>query len=121
MRLLQERDPDAKPTESTLEDELIRLLRRAGLPEPERQIPIRVPGRSGTIYIDVGYSPVKLALEADSRRWHGARGDVQRNSAKANLIVAAGWRALHFTCDDIRRRADYVIYCVSNELQQRAG
>jgi hypothetical protein len=121
MALLRDRDPDAKPTESPLEDELVQLLRRAGLPAPERQIPIRVPGHRGTVFVDLGYSPVKLALEADSRRWHGARGDVQRNSTKANLIVAAGWRALHFTRDDVRRRADYLIGCVSRELHRRAG
>ncbi|MDQ6927051.1 MAG: type IV toxin-antitoxin system AbiEi family antitoxin domain-containing protein [Actinomycetota bacterium] len=121
LEMLRERGPEAKPTESPLEDEMVRLLRRAGLPEPRRQIPIRVPGHHKTVYVDLGYSPVKLALEGDSRRWHGARRDVQRNSVKANLIVAAGWRALHFTRDDVRQRPDYLVGCVRQELHRQAS
>nr|MDQ6910904.1 hypothetical protein [Actinomycetota bacterium] len=120
LQLLRDRDPNASPTESTLEDEVIRLLRRGGLPEPERQIPISVPGQGKTVYLDLGYRPQKLALEVDSRRWHGARRDVERNSAKANVIVAAGWRALHFTAYDVRRRPRYLVACVDQELSRGA-
>lgn len=101
-RLLAERDPAASPTESVLEDDLLRLLRRGGLPEPERQY------RVGRVYLDFAYPAVKLGLEADSRIWHGGRADVQRNSDKANVLVGLGWRVLHFTAADIRSRPDYV-------------
>jgi very-short-patch-repair endonuclease len=121
MEMILDRGPDVRATESILEDEMVRILRRAGLPEPERQIPIRAPGTKKRVYVDLGYSPAKLALEADSRRWHGGRGDVQRNSAKANVIVAAGWRALHFTSDDVRVRPDYLIECVARQLYPRAA
>lgn len=80
-----------------------------------------MPGHKKTVYVDLGYSPVKLALEGDSRRWHGARRDVQRNSTKANIIVAAGWRTLHFTHDDVRCCPDYLIDCVAQELHRRAS
>lgn len=72
------------------------------------------------MYIDIGYRPVKLALEIDSRRWHGAHRDVERNSTKANVIVAAGWRALHFTKCHIRERPEYLVACVEEELSRGA-
>ncbi|HUQ62838.1 MAG TPA: type IV toxin-antitoxin system AbiEi family antitoxin domain-containing protein [Acidimicrobiales bacterium] len=120
VQLLRERDPETKPTESTLEDEVVRLLRRAGLPAPERQIELWPPGFARPVRFDLGYRPQKLLLEVDSRRWHGARKDVERNSAKANIIVAAGYRALHFTKDDVRRRPDYLVGCVDRELLRGA-
>jgi hypothetical protein len=114
LQLLEERGPVA-PSESEAEDEMLALLRKAGFPPPERQIPVRIPGRRKPVYLDMGYRDRTLALEIDSRRWHGGRHDVQRNSTKANVIVAAGWRALHFTIDDVRRRPGYVVGCVRQE------
>src|SRR5436305_3132132 len=87
--LVEERDPLTAETQSVLEDELFRVLRRGGLPEPVRQY------RVGAVVLDGAYPEVKLGLEADSRVWHGGRDDVQRNSDKANLLLAHGWRVLH--------------------------
>lgn len=108
--LVEERDPATAPTQSGLEDTLGRLLRRGGLPEPLRQYQV------GGVFLDYAYPEVKLGLEADSRIWHGGRLDVQRNSDKANVLVAHGWRVLHFSSADIRRRAHYVLDCVGREL-----
>jgi len=102
-RLVHERDPATAPTESVLEDRLLTVLRRAGLPEPVRQ------HRVGGVRLDFAYPEVRLGIEADSRIWHGARTDVQRNSDKANVLVARGWRVLHFTWSDVRLRADHVL------------
>lgn len=109
-RLLEERDPAAAPTQSVLEDALLRLLRRAGLPEPARQY------RVGRVVLDFAYPALRLGVEADSRIWHGGRADVQRNSDKANLLLAHGWRVLHFTWADVRRRPDDVVARLAREL-----
>ena len=45
-----------------------------------------------------------------------ARLDVQRNSDKANLLLAHGWRVLHFTLFHLTRRARYVVNSVQQEL-----
>jgi very-short-patch-repair endonuclease len=108
--LVEERDPAIAPTESVLEDALLRLLRKAGLPEPVPQYEV------AGVRLDFAYPTLKLGVEADSRIWHGARADVQRNSDKANLLLMHGWRVLHFTWFDVQHRPEYVVDTVRRAL-----
>ncbi len=112
--LLDSRDPTTAPTESVLEDTLVRVLRRGGLPEPVRQHPV------GTVRVDLAYPQIRLAIEADSRLWHAGRGDVQRNTSKQNVLVARGWRVLRFTWFDVRRRPSYVVATVKPLVSRAA-
>lgn len=116
-RLLDERDPDTEPTESVLEDMLVRVLRGAGLPAPLRQHWIRAAGYR-PIRIDLAYPEQRVAIEADSRLFHSGRADLQRDSAKRNLLVALGWRPLAFTWDDVLRRSPYIATTVGRELRR---
>jgi very-short-patch-repair endonuclease len=108
--LVEERDPATAPTQSMLEDLLFRVLRRGGLPAPVRQYEV------AGVRLDGAYPEIRLGLEADSRIWHGGRLDVERNSRKANILVASGWRVLHYTLSDLRRRPDEVVVEVAQEL-----
>ncbi|HEX2023753.1 MAG TPA: hypothetical protein VHF00_03560 [Acidimicrobiales bacterium] len=108
--LVEERDPATAPTQSVFEDAVLRVLRKAGLPEPVRQHTV------AGVRLDFAYPLHRLGIEADSRIWHGARTDVQRNSDKANRLLAHGWRVLHFTWFDLRHRPEYVVACVAREL-----
>ena len=108
--LVEERDPATAPTQSMLEDLLFRVVRRGGLPAPVRQYEV------AGVRLDGAYPHIRLGLEADSRAWHGGRRDVQRNSDKANLLLAHGWRVLHFTLFDLTRRVAYVVGSVGQEL-----
>ena len=108
--LVEERDPATAPTQSMLEDLLFGVLRRGGLPAPVRQYEV------AGVRLDGAYPDIRLGLEADSRIWHGGRLDVQRNSDKANLLLAQGWRVLHFTLFHLTRRARYVVNSVQREL-----
>jgi very-short-patch-repair endonuclease len=108
--LVEERDPATAPTQSMLEDLLFRVVRRGGLPAPVRQYEV------AGVRLDGAYPGFRLGLEADSRVWHGGRLDVQRNSDKANLLLAHGWRVLHFTFFDLTRRARHVVASVGAQL-----
>ena len=108
--LVEERDPATAPTQSMLEDMLFRVVRRGRLPEPVRQYEV------AGVRLDGAYPDIRLGLEADSRIWHGGRLDVQRNTDKANILLAHGWRVLRFTYFDLVRRARYVIDSVGTQL-----
>ena len=108
--LVEERNPATAPTESVLEDALLRVPRRGGLPEPVGQYEV------GGVRLDAAYPEIRLGIEADSRVWHGGRLDVQRNSDKANALVARGWRILRFTWRDLRYRPSYVVDAVGGQL-----
>ena len=58
--------------ESPLERRFLRLLRAAGLPEPEVQYPIR-DGERLVARVDFAYPEIRLAMEVDGYRWHGGR------------------------------------------------
>jgi very-short-patch-repair endonuclease len=81
-----------------------------------------VDGR--TIRLDLAYPTVKLAPEADGRRWHSSRADFQRDRTRGNLLAGAGWTVLRFTAEDIRTRGSEVaaeVARVLHTLEQLAG
>lgn len=117
--LVEERAPGRQPTESPLEDALVRLLRRHGLPEPSRQYPVRVPGGSA-VRLDLAYPDLKLAIEADGRIWHSGRSDFERDRWRGNVLASLGWTTLRFGWNDVRRHGPEVADAVSR-MRRRAG
>jgi very-short-patch-repair endonuclease len=99
--LVAERHPGAAPTESRLEDAILRILRAHGLPEPVRQHPVALPaGREARI--DLAYPDVKVGIEADGRIWHSGREDFARDRARANQLAGLGWTLLRYGWHDVR-------------------
>ncbi len=105
--LLADQHVSMAPTESRLELELFHLLRRAGLPLPVRQHPVRVLGRS--FVLDFAYPDVRLFLEGDGFGVHGTRSSFEGDRDRQNLLVVAGWRPLRFTWRQVRRSPQVVV------------
>ena len=100
-----------RPTESELEDDLLTVLRRFGLPEPVPQYPYR--GRR----IDFAYPELVLGIEANSVAAHAAKEDVQRNAEKANDLLE--WWILYFTFDDVHGTPADVARRVEDAIERR--
>lgn len=109
--LVAERRAGRAPTESELEDDLLALIRRFGLPEPVPQYPYR--GRR----IDFAYPELVLGIEANSVQAHAAKEDVQRNAEKANDLV--DWWILYFTYDDVHGNPAEVARRIEDARQRR--
>lgn len=87
-------------TRSELEIALRKLVREHGLPAP--RLNVWMPGAD--VEIDALWRAERVAVEADSWRWHHDREAFQRDRTKANALQLAGFRVLRFTHDDIVHR-----------------
>ncbi len=92
---------------SELEARFIDLVRRAGLPEPRRQLPAgderHLVGR-----VDCAYPRANLLVELDSRRHHTSLLDRDSDRARDNRLVVGGWRVVRFSWDDVVSEPDGV-------------
>ena len=116
--ILRERE-SGRPTGSGLEVKLDRLIRRSGLPKPIRQYEIH-DGSSFVARPDFAYPGVKVAVEADSYRWHTGRGAWERELERRNEMQRLGWLIIHVTKKDIQKRPGSVIDDLGSALKRRA-
>ncbi|MGI8521369.1 MAG: type IV toxin-antitoxin system AbiEi family antitoxin domain-containing protein [Actinomycetota bacterium] len=84
------------PLESPLERRFLRLLRSAGLPEPEIQYPIR-DGARLLARVDFAYPELRLAIEVDGYSWHGGRKGWAHDVCRRNELSNRRWSILHIT------------------------
>ena len=86
-------------SESDLEDAMLEVIARAGLPPPVRQFELReqgvVLGR-----LDAAYPKKLIALEADGYEFHSARSDWLHDRRRQNAFESRGWGFLRFTVED---------------------
>lgn len=100
--LLTDRDPAQKPTESVLETRLARWFRTTGLPDPVRQHRVIDKGRF-VARLDFAYPGEKVAIEAQSFRWHSGRREWARDQKKKRALEALGWKVLEVVEEDFIR------------------
>ena len=111
---------DARPeghyrVQSPFEQRLLRLLADHGIEGAVPQYEVVLPsGRR--VRLDVAFPPVRLALEADSYAHHGSRSAWARDHTRNAELVAAGWRVLPVTWQDLTRRPAAVVALVSVAL-----
>lgn len=103
LRALLAARPDGRArTESPLEQALHALLRRFRVRGWERQV------EAAGCRIDVAFVPEKLALQVDSYLHHSSRSDWALDHRRHSDLVAAGWRVLPVTKEDIESGAQLV-------------
>jgi very-short-patch-repair endonuclease len=95
---------EATPAESGLERELHRVLPAEGFSGFTTQLWV------GKRRIDAAFVDAKLAVEMDSYLHHSSRSDWAKHKRKQRDLVAAGWRVLPVTKEDLREdRATFVL------------
>ena len=117
-RVLARRDPKAQPTESALEGRLERLLRAYGLPAPVRQFEVRDNGKV-VARLDFAFPEQRIAIEADSYRWHSGRIPWERELNRRNELQRRGWFVIHITHRQIRDQPARVIENILDALASR--
>jgi REase_MTES_1575 len=107
-RLLQQSRPGA---EAESERRLHRLLEVAGVLGWVGNYPIRLSGHS--FRIDVAFPRHRIAIEVDGWAFHRTKERRDADILKTNALMAAGWRVLTFSWEDVTQRPDYVIATIS--------
>lgn len=112
---LEELGSDPRPM-TVLERRGSELLGRCGLSGGVRQHPI--PWNESKRF-DVAWPELGVAVEWDSRRWHGALDRMANDRERDRTAAINGWVVLRFTWDDVTRRPDRVAADVRAVLESR--
>ncbi|HZR13182.1 MAG TPA: type IV toxin-antitoxin system AbiEi family antitoxin domain-containing protein [Acidimicrobiia bacterium] len=115
-RLLEERGRGAAALESALEGAVWRVLLRSGLPRPVRQHAVTIDGRS--FRLDFAWPDAFVAVEADGYAFHAGRRAFVDDRARTARLVAAGWRVVPVTWDEVRKRPDDFVAHVRSALDR---
>lgn len=83
-------------TRSELEKEVLAIVRRAGLPEPQRNAVV------GPFVVDLAWPRERVIVEADGWRWHSSREAFERDRARDVRLSALGWVVLRVTWRQLR-------------------
>lgn len=105
-------------TESWLEREFLKILREAGMPLPTCQGRISRDG-AFVARVDFLYRELGLAVEVSGHAHHSTRSQTSADAARRTALVAAGFRVVEFTYDDIVEEPDRVVAVVRDLLQWR--
>jgi hypothetical protein len=85
----------AAPTASVLEDVVLDLILKAGLPKPEINTPLWIGGRK--VIPDFRWPQWKLIVEADGRTWHGDPIAREDDAERQALLEDYGERVVRVT------------------------
>jgi very-short-patch-repair endonuclease len=88
-------EPDADGARSHLERLFLRLVRRAGLPEPEVNV------RIGRASRDFAWTAQQLAVEVDGGAYHSSSRARRRDNRRDRGLAALGWRTARFTYEEV--------------------
>ena len=110
-RLLRQSRPGA---EAESERRLQRLLDEAGVLGWVGNYPIRLP--AGSFRIDVAFPGARVAVEVDGWAFHRTKERRDRDMMRTNALMAAGWRVLTFSWEDVTTRPAYVLRAITEVL-----
>jgi hypothetical protein len=86
-----------------LEDDLVDLYERYGVPVPGRQVRVTAAG-GRSLRFDLAEAEGMVDFEADGARYHAGHLDRLSDAARDEAARAAGWWPRRFTAEQIRQR-----------------
>jgi len=93
------------------------LASSPSVPPAEQEYPI--PWADDGRRFDLAYPSYRVAVEWDSRRWHGALDRMDSDRRRDRECASNGWVLLRFTWADVHERPDEVVASVLDVLAQR--
>lgn len=105
--LLEGMGPGYIAPASELERVARNLFADRGIPPPRFEVHLGDDDVIGRV--DCTWTEARLVVELDSERFHGSKAARERDRKRDNRLVAAGWRVIRFTWDDLKERPDEVV------------
>jgi hypothetical protein len=93
--ILAQLAPTAAFTRNELERRFLAICKRAGLPRPDVNCWLELPGTGSEI--DFAWPGRRLAVETDGYETHGTRSAFEEDRRKDQLLAVAGWRVIRFS------------------------
>lgn len=78
------------------------ILVRGGLPRPVPQHPVLDDGRRRAVWLDLAYPEYRLGVEYDGGEHFATPQRAREDAQRHTRLVAAGWRVLRYTSDEMR-------------------
>ena len=117
-RVLQMRG-GAAAVQSDLEYEFEQAILKAGLPAPQRQLPVRL--RNGqVIRVDFAWPAVKVAIEIDGDYFHDGFVERRRDKLRDRRLTAMGWAVSRVQQFEVRTGLHEAISDLSRTLRERS-
>jgi hypothetical protein len=110
-----------RPSQSEFELDVLEAVLAAGLPEPQRQFPLRL-ATGEVIHLDLAWPEVALAVEPGHSWWHGGDLGSRTDQARDRACGEVGWHVMRYD-ESYRKELPTVGKEVraTYELRRRAG
>ncbi|MET0190042.1 MAG: DUF559 domain-containing protein [Pseudonocardia sediminis] len=93
------------------------ILLRGGLPRPVPQHPVLDDGRRRAVWIDLAYPEHRLGVEYDGGDHFATPQRAREDAQRHTRLVAAGWRVLRYTSDEMRDEPHRIVDDVHRALR----
>ncbi len=110
VRRALEPERPSSDTWSVAEERLLALVRRAGLPPPEANVPI------GRYVPDLLWRDQRVIVEYDSREYHSGERARVHDAARHNDLTSWGFDVLHVTWRELSRHPERVLVWIAAAL-----
>lgn len=104
--------------QSDLELQVLRAIRRHGLPTPRVQHELTLPGGM-TIRFDFAWPTALVSLEVDHSFWHAGSEESRRDKRRDRLAAQEGWITIRITEDDVLAGLDGVMKELAEVVARR--
>ncbi len=94
--------PQTKRTRSELERLFLAMCLRSGLPQPEANVWLEVPG-GNPLQADFLWRDARLIVEADSREFHDTPAAFEEDRKREQRLQRAAWRVSRCTWSQVER------------------
>ena len=111
--------PGETRTKSDLEDDLLALCRRRGLPQPGVNAWILLGGEHAQV--DFLWRQERVVVEVDGYKYHRGRGAFGRDRRRDQLLQVEGWGHARFADVQVVAAADHVVDVIERLLAPPAA